>query len=53
MSRHAFLEIKPEVTLEGLEKVIGTVSVHHMYGLVDVKRYSELHVGGEEAQRHP
>lgn len=53
MSRHAFLEIKPEVTLKGLEKVIGTVSVHHMYGLVDVKRYSELHVGGEEAQRQP
>lgn len=53
MSRHAFLEIKPEVTVEGLEKVIGTSSVQHTYGLVDVKHYSELLVGGEEAQRHP
>jgi hypothetical protein len=24
MSRHAFLEIKPEVTAEGLEKLLGT-----------------------------
>jgi hypothetical protein len=47
MSRHAFLEIKPEETVEGLEKVIGMSSFHHMYALiVDMMRCSELLVGG-------
>jgi hypothetical protein len=53
MSRHAFLEIKPEVTVEGLEKVIGMSLFHHIYALVDMTRCSELLVGGKEAQRHP
>ena len=53
MPRHAFLEIKPEVTVEGLEKVIGTNSLHHTHALVDMVRCSELLVGGKEAQRHP
>jgi hypothetical protein len=54
MPRHAFLEIKPEATVEGLEKVIGTNSLHHTYALVvDMMRCSELLVGGKEAQRHP
>jgi hypothetical protein len=29
MSRHAFLKIKTEVTVEGLEKMIGMSSVYH------------------------
>ena len=33
MSRHAFLEIKPEVTTEGLEKLIGTSSLGHTFFL--------------------
>jgi hypothetical protein len=49
MSRHAFLEIKPEVTVEGLERVIGMSSFHHMYALVDMMRCSELPVSGKEA----
>jgi hypothetical protein len=54
MSQHAFLEIKPEVTAEGLEKLIGTSSLHHAYVLVvEWMRRSELLVGGKEAQRHP
>jgi hypothetical protein len=54
MSRHAFLEIKPEVTAEGLEKLIGTSSLHHVYVLVvEWMHRSELLVGGKEAQRHP
>ena len=56
MSRHAFLEIKPEVTVEGLEKLIGTSSLYHTYVLVfewTRMRPSELPVGGKEAQRHP
>jgi hypothetical protein len=54
MPPHAFLEIKPEATVEGLEKVIGTNSLHHTYALVvDMMRCSELLVGGKEAQRHP
>jgi hypothetical protein len=53
MSQHAFLEIKPEVTAEGLEKLIGTSSLHHAYVLVvEWMRRSELLVGGKEAQRH-
>jgi len=31
MSRHAFLETKPEVTVEGLEKLIGTSSFRRMF----------------------
>jgi hypothetical protein len=54
MSRHAFLEIKPEVTAEGLENLIGTSTLHHAYALVvEWMRRSELLVGGKEAQRHP
>lgn len=54
VSRHAFLEIKPEVTVEGLEKVIGMSLFHHVYALVvDMMRCSELLVGGKETQRHP
>ena len=54
MSRHAFLEIKSDVRVEGLEKVIGMCSFHHMYTLVvDMMRCGELLVGGTEAQRHP
>ena len=33
-SRHAFLEIKPEVMVESLERVIGMRSLHHTYALV-------------------
>ena len=54
VSRHAFLEIKPEVTVESLEKVIGMSLFHHVYALVvDMMRCSELLVGGKETQRHP
>jgi hypothetical protein len=54
MSRHAFLEIKPEVTAEGLEKLIGMTSLHHAYVLVvEWMRRSKLLVGGKEAQGHP
>src|SRR6266576_4134509 len=54
MSQHAFLEIKPEVTAEGLEKLIGMSSLHHAYDLVvEWTRRSELLVGGKEAQRYP
>ena len=35
MSRHAFLEIKPEVTVEGLEKLIGTSSLRCMFLLLN------------------
>ncbi|KAI0003843.1 hypothetical protein BJV74DRAFT_812002 [Russula compacta] len=31
MSGHAFLEIKQEVTVGGLEKLIGTVLLHHVH----------------------
>jgi hypothetical protein len=54
MSRHAFLEIKPEVTVEGFEKLIGTGSLHHANVLVVERiRRSELLVSGKEAQRQP
>jgi hypothetical protein len=53
MSRHAFLEIKPEVTAEGLEKLIGTSSLHHVCSYCLLMCRSELLVGGKEAQRHP
>ena len=33
MSRHALLEIKPEVTAEGLEKLIGTSPLDRAYVL--------------------
>jgi hypothetical protein len=42
------------VTAEGLEKLIGTSSLHHAYVLVvEWMRRSELLVGGKEAQRYP
>ena len=56
MSRHAFLEIEPvsQVTADGLEKLIGTSSLHHAHVLVvEWMRLSELLVGGKEAQGHP
>jgi hypothetical protein len=51
MSRHAFLEIKPDVTAGGLERVIGTDLLYYTYALVvDMMRCSELFVGRKEAQ---
>ncbi len=34
MSRHAFLEIKPEAMTEGLDKLIGGCHFSHVYGIV-------------------
>jgi hypothetical protein len=54
MSRHAFLEINPEVTAEGLEKLIGASSLDHAYFyVVEWMCRSELLVGRKEAPRHP
>ena len=53
MSQHAFLDIKPEVMTEGLDKLIGECHFSHVNSICDEWFYnSELLVSGKETPGH-